>query len=136
MSDTVGQKAKGKGQVRARSTAVWDARFCRKDYWDYLMTIIPPDAIGADMTKHADHGSYSVNAWYRDERFQCQDCGRTEVWTAESQRWWFEVAKGLIYSRAIRCRACRKAWREKSGKLSHSERQKRGQVLGHPAPLE
>ena len=114
MSDPIDEKAKEEGSARARSTAVWDARFCTKELWDYLMTKIPHDAIGADMTKHADHGSYSPKVWYQGERFKCRDCGRVEVWTAESQRWWFEVAKGPIYSCAIRCRPCRKAWREKS----------------------
>lgn len=89
------------------------------------MTIIPHDAIGADMTRQALYNSYGPKAWYRDEQFKCKDCGRNEVWTAESQRWWFEVAKGQINSRAIRCRACRKAWREKTGGLSHADRQER-----------
>lgn len=131
MSDSIDERAKEEGRARARSTAVWDARLCTKDYWDYLMTIIPHDAIGADMTKHAPHNSYSPKAWYRDEQFKCKDCGRNEVWTAESQRWWFEVAKGQINSRAIRCRPCRKTWREKSGKLSHAERQERTRDRGH-----
>jgi len=89
------------------------------------MAMIPHEAIGADMTKNALHNSYWPKAWYRDEQFKCKDCGRDEVWTAESQRWWFEVAKGQINSGATRCRPCRKAWREKSGKLSHAERQAR-----------
>jgi hypothetical protein len=89
------------------------------------MSLIPHDAIGADLTKHAPHNSYSPKFWYRDERFQCKDCRRVEVWTAEAQRWWFEVAQGPIQSQATRCRSCRKAWREKSGKVSHAERQKR-----------
>jgi len=121
MSDNT-VKATEERQVRARSTAVWDGRFCTKEYWDYGMSIIPPDAVGADMTKHADHGSYSPRFWYRDEDFACKDCGIRQVWTAQAQQWWFEVAKGQINSRANRCRSCRQAWRKKSGKLSHATR--------------
>ena len=125
MSDTTDDNAREEGQARARSTAVYDARFCTKDYWDYGMSIIPPDAVGADMTKHAAHNSYGPKFWYRDEEFTCKDCGSREVWTAQAQRWWFEVAKGQINSRANRCRSCRQAWREKTGKLSHATRQAR-----------
>ncbi|HLX62815.1 MAG TPA: zinc-ribbon domain containing protein [Planctomycetota bacterium] len=45
--------------------------------------------------------------YYLDEEFTCQDCGKTEVWTAAQQKWWYEVAKGYIWTSAIRCRACR-----------------------------
>ncbi|MFI4875628.1 MAG: zinc-ribbon domain containing protein [Blastopirellula sp. JB062] len=38
----------------------------------------------------------------------CVDCGTEEVWTAMQQKWWYEVMKGAIHSRAIRCRACRR----------------------------
>jgi transposase-like protein len=91
------------------------------------MSRIPHDAIGADQTKHADHNSYNPKFWYVDQRFRCVDCGTSELWTAEAQRWWFEVAKGPIYSEAIRCSACRKAWQEQPGRVSHAKRQERMQ---------
>jgi len=37
------------------------------------------------------------------------------VWTAEQQKWWYEVAKGPIFSVAVRCRECRKALRVPGG---------------------
>ena len=58
MSDLIDEETKEEGRARARSTAVWDSRICDKAYWDYLMTIIPHDAIGADMTKQAPYNSY------------------------------------------------------------------------------
>jgi hypothetical protein len=67
MSQANRNKAREEDQARARSTAVWDSRFCQKHLWDYFMAIIPPDAIGADMTKHADHNSYGPKFWYQDE---------------------------------------------------------------------
>ncbi|SFQ43694.1 Probable zinc-ribbon domain-containing protein [Variovorax sp. OK605] len=52
-----------------------------------------------------------VPHFYIDRLFTC-NCGAEEVWTAKQQKWWCEVAQGSIYSRAVRCYACRKAQRE------------------------
>ena len=49
--------------------------------------------------------------YYLDERFICRDCGSQQVWTAAQQKWWYETAKGYVYSTAIRCSACRRARR-------------------------
>jgi hypothetical protein len=46
--------------------------------------------------------------YYVDVPFRCKDCGKDEIWTATQQKWWYEVAKGFIYSTAIRCRTCRR----------------------------
>lgn len=46
---------------------------------------------------------------YCDIPFTCADCGTDCVFTAAQQKWWYEVAKGQVYSRAKRCRACRRA---------------------------
>jgi len=40
--------------------------------------------------------------------FRCADCGKEEVWTGSQQKWWYEIAKGFVYSSAVRCRACRR----------------------------
>ena len=45
--------------------------------------------------------------YYVDLAFVCRDCGAAEVWRAAQQKWWYEVAKGHLYSTAIRCRKCR-----------------------------
>jgi hypothetical protein len=44
---------------------------------------------------------------YEDEPFTCTGCGAAQVWTAWQQKWWYEVAKGYVYSTAKYCRACR-----------------------------
>lgn len=76
---------------------------------------IPPlssGAIPADLSQRAPHSSYGgVPLYYEDQPFTCVDCGKEEVWTAEQQKWWYEAAKGSIYSRAVRCRECRQARR-------------------------
>jgi hypothetical protein len=51
--------------------------------------------------------------YYVDTPFRCGDCGKEEVWTGTQQKWCYEVAKGFVYSTAIRCRACRRKERER-----------------------
>ena len=46
--------------------------------------------------------------YYIDIAFRCVDCGKEEVWTGSQQKWWYEIAKGFVYSSAVRCRACRR----------------------------
>src|SRR2546429_6590829 len=71
--------------------------------------------IAADLSQQAPNNSYSPPLYYEGLEFTCVDCGKREVWTAEQQKWWYEVAKGPIYSTAKRCRACRQARREARG---------------------
>lgn len=68
---------------------------------------IPRDSIPADFSKQAPNNSYDPLAYYMDYEFTCRDCGVQQVWTKEQQQWWYEVAKGSIYSGASRCRPCR-----------------------------
>jgi len=65
----------------------------------------------------APNNSYGVadfvaRGYYVDLPFRCVDCGKEEVWTGSQQKWWYEVAKGFVYSSAIRCRACRRKKRD------------------------
>jgi hypothetical protein len=73
----------------------------------------PSGRITADPSKQAPNNSYSPPLFYEDRPFVCVDCGKEEVWTAKQQQWWYEVARGSIYSGAIRCRACRRKSRAK-----------------------
>ena len=45
---------------------------------------------------------------YEDKTFVCADCGKVEVWAAKRQKWWYEDMKGNHFSKAIRCRECRR----------------------------
>jgi hypothetical protein len=45
--------------------------------------------------------------FYEDMPFKCSGCGASQVWTAAQQKWWYEVAKGYVYSTARYCRVCR-----------------------------
>jgi len=52
--------------------------------------------------------------YYVDRPFRCVDCGKEEIWTGTQQKWWYEVAKGFVYSTAVRCRICRRKKRDQS----------------------
>jgi hypothetical protein len=73
---------------------------------------IPKGALPANPDKLARHNSYSPRLYYVDYPFTCRDCGSDEVWTATQQKWYYEVAKGSIYGRAVRCRTCRRRHRQ------------------------
>ena len=67
----------------------------------------------------AAYNSYGVptfvaRGYYVDSPFECISCGKQEVWRATQQKWWYEVAKGNVESRANRCNPCRRAERERS----------------------
>jgi Probable zinc-ribbon domain len=67
---------------------------------------------GVNRARLAPHGMYIepdfvVRGCYVDESFVCQQCGAPEVWTAAQQKWWYEVAKGNVFSTARLCRPCR-----------------------------
>ncbi len=90
---------------------------------------IPPHQIPADISQQAPHTSYGgVPLFYEDKEFTCVDCGKTEVWTAEQQKWWYETAKGYIFSTAVRCHACREKLRQShAGTPRKSHRDRREQ---------
>lgn len=116
-------------QLEALAESHWDPHSCTREYYLYLMARMPEGAIPANMTRHAPHNSYGPPlCWYQDYKFTCVDCGSHEVWTAAAQQWWYEEAKGPIFSRAIRCRACREARRASHGgtpRRSYAERRRK-----------
>lgn len=76
-----------------------------------------PGRIRADPSRQRPSGMYSpLRQFYEDKSFTCRDCGKEEIWTAEQQQWWYEVAQGPVESKAIRCSSCRKAKRIREGK--------------------
>ena len=73
---------------------------------------LPDGAVRADLLQHAPNNSYSPPRYYVDKPFTCVGCGVEQVWTADRQKWYYEVAKGSIYGIANRCRECRRKRRE------------------------
>lgn len=59
---------------------------------------------------------FLARGYYLDIPFTCASCGSEQVWTASRQKWWYEVAKGSIYSGAKHCRTCRRDARRHKGK--------------------
>jgi Probable zinc-ribbon domain len=71
--------------------------------------VAPEGAVLADIEKLSHINTYGdLPTYYMDYPFSCLDCGSAEIWKAEQQKWYYEEAKGYIWSVAQRCRACRK----------------------------
>ncbi|MBR0937264.1 zinc-ribbon domain containing protein [Bradyrhizobium jicamae] len=71
-----------------------------------------------DTAKLSPNNSYSIPAFvargtYAPIEFACKQCGKVETWTAEQQKWWYEVAKGDVFTTAIMCRPCRRKERSR-----------------------
>lgn len=60
-----------------------------------------------------DEPEFVRRGYYMDVLFRCESCAKEEVWTATRQKWWYEVAKGSVESRAKLCNPCRRAERER-----------------------
>jgi len=58
--------------------------------------------------------AFVARGYYIDLDFECVDCKSEELWRATQQKWWYEVAKGNVWTLARRCRACRRAKRDES----------------------
>jgi hypothetical protein len=69
-------------------------------------------ALLAPTTSYSIADFYS-RGYYLDKPFTCIDCGKSEVWAATQQKWWYEIAKGDIQTTAVRCRNCRRKERER-----------------------
>ena len=72
-------------------------------------------AVAADHVQLAHNNTYGpLPDFYMDYAFVCRGCGAHELWTAKQQKWWYEIAKGPINSRAVRCKPCRLIERARS----------------------
>jgi hypothetical protein len=65
-----------------------------------------------DLTALAPNNSYDVPdfvklGYYLDRPFNCTGCNSPEIWKAAQQKWWYEEAKGALWSIAKFCRTCR-----------------------------
>jgi hypothetical protein len=64
------------------------------------------------------HNSYGVpefvkRGFYVDMPFYCKHCGTAQIWSAQQQHWWYELAKGDVWTIAVLCRPCRIKERER-----------------------
>jgi hypothetical protein len=81
--------------------------------------VLPKGAVAGDPSQQDPR--YRPRQYYIDRPFKCVDCGSEEVWTAEQQKWYYEVAKGSTYAEPKRCRQCRLKRRGASGKPSSDD---------------
>ena len=87
-------------------------------------TPLPPGAVWADQLELSHNNTYgNLPRFYVDKVVVCRDCRTEEVWPAERQKWWYEVAKGNINTAAVLCRACREAekYRKADARRVHLE---------------
>jgi hypothetical protein len=75
------------------------------------MAVVNPDLLAPDTS----YGTpvFVTRGFYVDMEFTCADCGTSQVWTSHQQKWWYEVAKGSVWTTATRCRPCRRRERER-----------------------
>ena len=74
----------------------------------------PPGAVLADQAELAHNNTYDLlPKFYVDRAIVCRQCGTEEVWPAERQKRWYEVAKGNINTVAVLCRSCREVKKAK-----------------------
>ena len=50
---------------------------------------------------------FVARGYYIDRPFNCKSCGVAQNWTATQQKWWYESAKGDVWTVAVLCRPCR-----------------------------
>ncbi|AZZ92044.1 hypothetical protein EUZ85_15400 [Hahella sp. KA22] len=75
---------------------------------DVYSDVVPQGALLADTEVLRERNPLErLPNFYVDRHFICKDCESHEIWTAKQQKWWYEVARGSIASKAIRCRSCR-----------------------------
>ena len=96
-----------------------------------VQTAVPALPVGSapcDAALLAPFNSYGVpdfvaRGYYVDMPFTCRDCGKQEVWPADRQKWWYEVAKGSVFASANRCKPCRQSERERVAQARRIQQQ-------------
>jgi Probable zinc-ribbon domain len=67
---------------------------------------VPDGAIPADTTVPA-RAYYSLPVpFYAQETYCCRDCGKDVVWTALEKYEYYEIGKGNMYAKRVRCDLC------------------------------
>jgi hypothetical protein len=66
-----------------------------------------------DITVLPANNNYDIpdfvkRGYYLDRPFTCAGCNSPEIWKAAQQKWWYEEAKGDLWSIAKFCRTCRR----------------------------
>jgi hypothetical protein len=51
---------------------------------------------------------FVLRGHYVDRPFVCKSCGAKQVWSGSQQKWWYESAKGDVWTVAVLCKPCRR----------------------------
>ena len=78
-----------------------------------LAAALERGAVAVDLASLDPSNSYGMpdfvlRGTYLAQPFDCKGCRTAEVWTPEQQKWWYEVAKGDVSTKAVMCRTCRR----------------------------
>jgi len=78
----------------------------------------PHGSVPVNPANLSPNNSYGIpefvrRGFYVDIPFICKHCGVPQIWTAQQQHWWYELAKGDIWTIAVLCRPCRIKERER-----------------------
>src|SRR5262245_57039012 len=67
---------------------------------------VPHGAIPADTAIPAKTYYSLPVPFYAEEVYCCRDCGKKVVWTAFEKYQYYEVEKGNMYAKRVRCDSC------------------------------
>ena len=84
------------------------------DKFSFKAAVRPPHGSApVNVARLAADTSYGApvfvsRGYYLDQPFTCSACGTGEVWTAYQQKWWYETAKGPVWTPDRSCGPCRR----------------------------
>lgn len=72
-----------------------------------------PNRLPVDQSRLSEKSlrSWSLPEYYTDERYRCVGCGKECVFTAETQKEWYEDQGKFFWERPDRCEDCHSEWR-------------------------
>lgn len=94
----------------------------------HWFTMHPQECVPVNPANLRPNQSYGIpefvrRGFYVDMPFTCKHCGTPQIWTAQQQHRWYELAKGDVWAIAVLCRPCRIKERERKAlaRKAHSE---------------
>jgi hypothetical protein len=95
-------------QARLKRAEVKPALRGGEDRKEILAGSAPCKSVSLAPSNSVGVPEFVQRGFYLDVLFRCAFCQKQEVWRATQQKWWYEVAKGSIESKAKLCNPCRK----------------------------
>ena len=106
---TQGKRERSTRKTRAAATVAARRRSAKAEklHAKWLATQVVVNPSNLRPTNSYGIPKFVARGYYIDYPFKCKDCGKSEVWSPTQQRWWYEIAKGDVWTVANRCRPCR-----------------------------